>query len=203
MTTTSMTQMDGRKIGYSIIFANKNDLLQMLQIADTFTTKLGLAFNDKNLKWWLLVRTIQQIQNGHLNVKCFQKLKLTNNRLLKDTDHIHGHLAETANYLESYIRYTLANNVHVKLKCITPGNTLWQKPVLPALAHRAGVWFIDTWKDNDIQTFRYLSNITVRIVSHTWEWTISLPNVYITAPAFNEAVIRSHHIPIHSRPRQL
>ena len=79
---------------------------------------------------------------------------LPNGLCLKDTDHIYGHLAEKTNKLESYKSYTLANNLDVK--CLTFLDTVWQKAVLPALAHGAGVCFNDTAKAKQwLPSFQY------------------------------------------------
>ena len=116
----------------------KRYVFQMLQIADTFANIWGLTFNDNkcevmvigqnylaDIKWLLWCKMLPEPQ-------IYKYLCVIINRHLMDTDHLHGHLAEKFNKLESYIRYTLANNLDIKR--VTLGNTLWQNPVWLAMA---------------------------------------------------------------------
>ena len=127
---------------------SKEDLLHMLSVADKFSQKWGMSFNDTKSKVMTIGKKLSPQSTWKLGdkllkeTKSYKYLGVFINKFLTDTYHINTHLKDKANKLDSYIRYTLSNNLDVKR--ITLGNTLWEKAVLPALAHGAGVWFCDT-----------------------------------------------------------
>ena len=91
-----------------------------------------------------------------LETKTYKFLNIIINIRLKDTDRIHVHLAEEANNLKLYIRYTLANIIDVNH--ITLLDTLWQQVIVSVLTHGSGIWpwFNDTGKaKQSLQSFLY------------------------------------------------
>ena len=88
----------------------------------------------------------------HSEMKTYKYLGAIINSLLKDNCHIRVHLTEKSNKLETYIRYTLGNNLAIKHNPL--GGTVWEKTVMPALTHGSSVWFKNTIKaSTSLQAF--------------------------------------------------
>ena len=91
------------------------------------------------VKWQLRDKLLSE-------TKSYKYLGVIISRMHKDNNHINSHPREKAKKSESYIRYTLANNLDIKHA--TLGDTLWQKITLSALSHGGGVCFNNTNTSN-------------------------------------------------------
>ena len=85
--------------------------------------------------------------------KTYKYLGVIINKRMRDSNHISDHLEEKGNKLESYVRYTLANNMDISR--VKLGDTLWSKPVLPDTCSRSMVLWYTEIKTHTLQSLQY------------------------------------------------
>ncbi len=126
---------------------NEGSLQRKLDIASAFASKWNLKYNhtksqvvvigekDKQRSWNLGGNSITETKSY-----CYLGTMLTSS--LKDSLHINQHLYRKAMKLLSYMQYTLAK--HRDINRIDFADSIYNKAILPSLAHAAGTWFAET-----------------------------------------------------------
>ncbi len=126
---------------------NEGSLQRKLDIASAFASKWNLKYNhtksqvvvigekDKQRSWNLGGNSITETKSY-----CYLGTMITSS--LKDSLHINQHLYRKAMKLLSYMQYTLAK--HRDINRIDFADSIYNKAILPSLAHAAGTWFAET-----------------------------------------------------------